>query len=92
MYAYYQQILFVLAEVMKYVLGPESFRDKFRLRRICTSHFKGWKIYVETLLDYGLYTTEYSAPSLSHINRFTVTYYNLSSHTSVSWLLTAPLW
>ncbi len=46
-------------------LLPESVREKWRLRRICTSHFKGggsiWG------------STEYSAPPLSHINRFTVT-------------------
>ncbi len=33
----------------------ESGIDKYRLRRIGTSYFRGWQIYVETLLDSGAY-------------------------------------
>jgi hypothetical protein len=33
----------------------ESHKKVYRIRRIGTSHFSGWQIYVETLLDCGAY-------------------------------------
>jgi hypothetical protein len=35
-----------------------------------TSHFRGWQVYVETLLDCAVYRVQH--PPLSHINKFTV--------------------
>jgi hypothetical protein len=29
-----------------------------RLRRICTAPFRGWQIYVVTLLDFGMYRVQ----------------------------------
>jgi hypothetical protein len=45
----------------------DRIREKFRLRRLCISHFKGWQVYVKRLLDYGILLTP-----LLPINRFTL--------------------
>jgi hypothetical protein len=34
--------------------GAESIIEWYLLRRICTFHFTGWQVSVETLLDYGV--------------------------------------
>jgi hypothetical protein len=38
--------------------------------RICSSHFKGWMVYVEPLLGYGVHTQSIPVPPLSHIKHF----------------------
>ncbi len=35
--------------------NPESSIEKKRFRRMCTSHFRGWQVYVETLIDCAVY-------------------------------------
>ncbi len=53
--------------------------EKYMLRRICTSHFREWQIYLKTLLDWGL-----RVQILCHHQHIRLQ--------SVSWLLTAPFW
>ncbi len=44
----------------------ESFREKFRFRRLYTSHFRGWQVYAENYETVAC--TECSAPQMSHVN------------------------
>ncbi len=44
---------------------PERIIENYRFRRICTSHFRGWQIYVEPLLECGVL---YSVKCTGYIN------------------------
>jgi hypothetical protein len=51
-------------------IGDADSERKDRLCRICTSHFNGWHVYVETLLDYGVYRVLKSSFYGYLLNRF----------------------
>ncbi len=61
-------LLLPALKTWKSLAETEIIREKYRLRRICTSHFRGWHIYstyVETLLDCGVYRVQ-CTPSFTH--------------------------
>jgi hypothetical protein len=70
---------------------PESIREKYGLRCICTSHFRGCQVYVETLLDCG--EIQSTVHPLWHTSIYSLSppKYSPPLPLSVSWLLAAQI-
>jgi hypothetical protein len=51
---FYQVISFYTIQAT----NAKKIREKYKLGRICSSHFRGWQFYVEALLDYNVVTVQ----------------------------------